>query len=228
MSSVNENMICETIKMLRTKRGISQDVLAQALDISVQAVSKWETGNSLPDILLLPRIAKFFEITIDELFYGVKQINEINSKSDIPEMKDDGKLRIIQFLGNQYLRNDQWIQDKPITLCTDELDNIVNIEVWGSINIEGDLEANVRAGVNVTCQDIGGDVNAGCDINCADVSGSVKAGCEVNCADICGDAVAGTEINCTDISGNAKAGGNIKCSDIAGNVEFVGGVINRN
>ena len=51
----------------RHKRGITQDELAAHVGVSKGAVSKWETGASLPDIMLLPHLASYFHISIDEL-----------------------------------------------------------------------------------------------------------------------------------------------------------------
>lgn len=56
------------IKALRTAKGITQETLAAVLSVSAQAVSKWETGVTTPDIQLLPEIAVYFGTTIDELF----------------------------------------------------------------------------------------------------------------------------------------------------------------
>lgn len=56
------------IKRLRIEHSITQEELAEYLGISFQAVSKWETGNTLPDITLLPKLAAFFGVKIDELF----------------------------------------------------------------------------------------------------------------------------------------------------------------
>ena len=56
------------IKTLRTQRGITQEALAEKLNISPQAVSKWERNAALPDIQLLPAISAFFGVSIDELF----------------------------------------------------------------------------------------------------------------------------------------------------------------
>lgn len=56
------------IRALRKNRNISQEVLAQYLGISFQAVSKWEKGDCLPDVAMIPAIASFFEVSIDELF----------------------------------------------------------------------------------------------------------------------------------------------------------------
>ncbi len=58
----------EKIKSLRKKRGVSQEYLAERLGISFQAVSKWETGTTLPDVALIPAIASFFGVSTDELF----------------------------------------------------------------------------------------------------------------------------------------------------------------
>ena len=56
------------IKRLRIEHSITQEELAEYLGISFQAVSKWETGTTLPDITLLPKLAAFFGVKIDELF----------------------------------------------------------------------------------------------------------------------------------------------------------------
>ena len=56
------------IKRLRQNKNITQEQLAQALHLSNQAVSKWEKETALPDISLLPLLADYFGITIDELF----------------------------------------------------------------------------------------------------------------------------------------------------------------
>ena len=50
----------------RRKVGITQEDLARFLGVSKAAVSKWETGSAYPDILMLPRLASFFNITIDQ------------------------------------------------------------------------------------------------------------------------------------------------------------------
>ena len=56
------------IRRLRNDRGLTQEALAAALNVTAQTVSKWECGNSIPDVQLLPEIAVFFGVTIDQLF----------------------------------------------------------------------------------------------------------------------------------------------------------------
>ena len=60
--------IGKQIRYFRHKRSARQEELADFVGVSAQAVSKWETDTSMPDITLLPRIAMYFGITIDELF----------------------------------------------------------------------------------------------------------------------------------------------------------------
>ena len=72
-------MIGERIKKYRKNKEMTQDALAQALAVSPQSVSKWECGDGYPDITLLPTIANFFEVTVDELIGN----DEISAKEDI-------------------------------------------------------------------------------------------------------------------------------------------------
>ena len=56
------------IKQKRFKASMTQEQLAEKLGISPQSVSKWENEISMPDIALLPEIAKVFGVSVDELF----------------------------------------------------------------------------------------------------------------------------------------------------------------
>lgn len=56
------------IRRLRNDRGLTQEALAAALHVTAQTVSKWECGNTVPDVQMLPEIAVYFGVTIDQLF----------------------------------------------------------------------------------------------------------------------------------------------------------------
>lgn len=58
----------EKIRELRRRDGRTQEALASALGMSTQAVSRWEANGGYPDMELIPRIANYFHISIDELF----------------------------------------------------------------------------------------------------------------------------------------------------------------
>ena len=62
-----QNKIGEKIKTLRKKADITQEKLANHLGISFQAISRWESGNSYPDLEMLPAIANYFNTTTDQL-----------------------------------------------------------------------------------------------------------------------------------------------------------------
>lgn len=58
----------ETVRTLRLERNLTQGQLADALNISPQAVSKWERGQALPDLSLIPALARALNVAVDALF----------------------------------------------------------------------------------------------------------------------------------------------------------------
>lgn len=86
MSSIGTRMT-----ELRKSRGLTQEQLADAFGVSSQAVSKWENDISCPDISMLPQIADFFHVTIDELLRGRPEGVQMIDKEQLPH-KDLGKM----------------------------------------------------------------------------------------------------------------------------------------
>ena len=84
--------IGQKIRSLRAAKGITQQTLADSLGVGAQSVSKWETEVSVPDITLLPMLARYFGITMDELFdYRLDALSE--KQRMIRLMVDRGMLR---------------------------------------------------------------------------------------------------------------------------------------
>ncbi|MDE5859624.1 MAG: helix-turn-helix domain-containing protein, partial [Oscillospiraceae bacterium] len=82
------NTIGKNICNLRKQNGLTQEELAGRLNVSFQAVSKWENGVSLPDVSTLPLLAKSLGCSIDSLLgYAVEQkiINDYESRYDTDE-----------------------------------------------------------------------------------------------------------------------------------------------
>lgn len=83
--------IGQTIKQLRRARCVTQEELAGALHVSYQAVSKWENDTAQPDIMMMPALAAYFGVTIDELF-GYKLEVMTNKERLIRYMDKNGIL----------------------------------------------------------------------------------------------------------------------------------------
>ena len=80
--------IGENLKRLRKGRNITQEDLAAKLGVSFQAVSKWERGETYPDITMLPALANFFGVTTDEMI-GMEDINRRETMWNIHGMVND-------------------------------------------------------------------------------------------------------------------------------------------
>lgn len=90
--------IGKEIRRLRNARGLTQEALASALNVTAQTVSKWECGGSMPDIQMLPEIAVYFGITIDSLFAmsPEKQLERIENHIYDSALIDEADMRQIR------------------------------------------------------------------------------------------------------------------------------------
>ena len=85
----------EKFKQLRKDKDLTQEEIADIFHVSPQSVSRWETGANYPDIEILPHIAIFFEVTVDELL-GTEKIRSKGKANeyarDIRNLLNSGKL----------------------------------------------------------------------------------------------------------------------------------------
>ena len=92
--------LSEKILKLRTARNLSQGDLAEALDVSRQSVSKWETGQSVPDLDKIIKLADLFGVSVDEL---VREGERPEPPQPEPQVvyieREKSGLRPVQILG---------------------------------------------------------------------------------------------------------------------------------
>jgi len=79
-------MLSETIYRLRRKRGLSQEQLAEQLGVSRQAVSKWESGQSVPELDKLQALSRCFGVTLDQLMGEGEELSPLqkNAEQEVP------------------------------------------------------------------------------------------------------------------------------------------------
>ena len=75
----------ENLKKLRLSKNLTQDKLADFLNVSFQTISKWERGETYPDITMLPSIAMFFKVSID----GLLGINNARDEEEIKRLLEE-------------------------------------------------------------------------------------------------------------------------------------------
>lgn len=102
MNSTEENTMLnlglklgENLKKFRLQRELTQEQLADVLGVSAQAVSRWENGTTYPDITLLPTIASYFEITLDELMGMENWRSEEQLKELLRQLEENGSKGLI-------------------------------------------------------------------------------------------------------------------------------------
>ena len=104
------------IRELRKTKNISQELLAQYLGVSSQAISKWENETAMPDVTLIPAIASFFDVSTDDLFdynrlEAERKVAEICEKAFEYRFSDSAKSEAIlreglkQYPGNDIILN---------------------------------------------------------------------------------------------------------------------------
>ncbi len=91
----------ENVKRLRKEKDLTQEVLAEALGVSFQTISKWERGESYPDIAMLPVISSFFSVSVDVLLGVDKSRTEERIKKYV-DMFDNMNLKDARSVLNEY------------------------------------------------------------------------------------------------------------------------------
>ena len=79
-SNVDPKKIGSFLRELRKEQRITQEDLAEKLNVSSRTISRWETGGNMPDISLLIEIADFFDVSIPEIINGERKSEKMNEE----------------------------------------------------------------------------------------------------------------------------------------------------
>ncbi len=107
---MNQKKVGSFLKELRKEKGITQEQFAEKLNVSGRSVSRWETGNNMPDISLLVEIADFYDVDVREIIEGErksemmdKEVREVAEKMADYANNEKGRLfktvRLIGIIG---------------------------------------------------------------------------------------------------------------------------------
>jgi len=133
-------ILAGNIARYRKAIGLTQEVLADKLGITFQAVSKWETGQSVPDTMLLPEIAQILNVSVDKL------LGYVSFRSDISYYEDD------------YRKPEYFWGVQPSTMCLKVLELLPPVRSIKILDIgcgEGkDAVFLARCGYDVSAFDI--------------------------------------------------------------------------
>ena len=109
-AKVDQKQIGSFLKELRKERKLTQEQLAEKLNVSGRTVSRWETGNNMPDISLLLEISELYDVSIPEIINGERksekmkeEVKEVaKSMSDYALAEKEGilkEIRSLSFIG---------------------------------------------------------------------------------------------------------------------------------
>ncbi|MBE6662666.1 MAG: helix-turn-helix transcriptional regulator [Ruminococcaceae bacterium] len=142
--------IGENIARFRKQKGWTQAALGEKLSVSSQAVSKWELGMTMPDVMLMPNIAKTFNVSIEELYYNDHNEKIVEENVNITDKNSDKRILVVSvedknsvvetrvpikairaLLINEKVKNEIDLEDEERHL----IDNILNSSQGEIVNV---------------------------------------------------------------------------------------------
>ena len=234
------------IAFYRKNRNFTQDALAKQLGVTNQAVSKWESDQCCPDVMLLPKLAEIFGISMDELFGRESQKKEgsgFNQIFDSLQEKMPDVENVIHNIipedntGNATDENREPRKksgfEKMFGITLEKLDKKANQQKrapqpsmaglpWEDDNV---LRVAVYLGRELLC---GGPARPGYEFDVKrDVDGvlSSVSGISITCGNVGGDVDAGGNVTCDMVGGDVDAGGNVACDLVGGDVDAGSSVV---
>lgn len=127
----------ENIKSLRKTKGLTQEEFANSIGVSFQTVSKWERGDSYPDITMLPIISEYFETTVDALL-GIDKSKREQKANEYIIMYSELRLRERKFVLEEFekavrefpndyrisVRYMELLMEEKFSVCRNDFENV--------------------------------------------------------------------------------------------------------
>lgn len=136
-----ETTLGKRIAMLRRQKELKQEELARMLNVSPQAVSKWENDQTCPDISLLPKLAQILGVTVDELLSGKDEQKQCTVKVIPPENRKDIKDMVLRIVVDSQ-EGDRVRINLPMTLVQVAVDMGIGIPQVSGNNALKDIDLN--------------------------------------------------------------------------------------
>lgn len=244
MFEVMDMTLGNRIAFLRKQQGLTQEALAQKLEVTNQAVSKWESDACCPDITLLPKLADVFGVTIDALFGRETTAEPVQSEQD-----DTAKSALDQ--GMEALSRGMDVLDKvfgghntgakkredSFRVSLEELEQEAKQkkDSWrfhevdwsqfdtaqGNWEDDGILRVVLFAGRRLI---MGAPIAERIDFHFDGPAQTIYSQCNVVCDSVGGHVYAGGDVTCDDVQGDIHAEGSVTCDCVEGGV-IAGGTV---
>ncbi len=218
--------IGRNIAKFRKAKDLTQTEFGDLLGVSNQAVSKWEMEINMPDVMLLPEIAKVLGITLNQLYDITDEVSKVEVVNLAPHYdlvanlpwEDDGVIRGVVFEGRKLLKAEEGLTQTftfEITGNPRDVQSECSITVYGSIMggancADLTVTGNMSGGANCADVTVGGNWDGGCNCDDLTVGGNYTGTVIANDVTVGGDVYAETLMADT-----LECQGNIKGKDAA-------------
>ena len=173
--SIGKNIAC-----FRKAKGWTQAELSEKIGVSNQAVSKWESETSMPDVMLLPALADAFGCYIDELFSReVKTEIHYDHCAEFP-WADDNTIRIFQTVGKKIMKAQEVNTCMEVTFprnCNETTRQYFKVEVLGNLMSDSSINGDVVCHGYIDCHEINGDITSQGDVSAYQINSHGKISC---------------------------------------------------
>jgi len=146
---MNQRKMGEFLKLLRNEKNLTQEQLAEHFYVSSRTVSRWETGNNMPDLDMLIDLADFYEVDIYEIIDGERKSEKVENEIKLTLKKvveyaaEDKKIRRLVCLAVMFgtlLLSDVFLmlfeKENKGLLYGVVPENICGIFVWSSLGLQ--------------------------------------------------------------------------------------------